>query len=121
MQAIITVPWPPSVNHLWRRGHNGGMYLSRAGREYRLLVLAAWAEAGRPSYGDAAVCIEIEASPPDRRRRDLDNIIKAVLDALVACRCITDDQQVQELRVARVDGFRGIVTVRIWPAAAEEG
>jgi crossover junction endodeoxyribonuclease RusA len=54
--------------------------------------------------------------PPDNRRRDLDNVLKAVLDAIEAAGIIEDDSQVRRLELAFgdcVDG--GSVTITIGP------
>lgn len=40
-------------------------------------------------------------SPPDRRRRDIDNLAKALLDALEAGGLFHDDCQIDDLRIIR--------------------
>ena len=47
------------------------------------------------------VAVFIFARPPDRRKRDLDNILKAILDALVYGGVIKDDYQVEEIHLIR--------------------
>lgn len=113
MRATFEVPWPPSVNHLWRRGKNGGMYLSKAGREYRKEVFAVWAQQGKPKFSSRNLSVSIVASPPDNRRRDLDNVLKAVLDSLVACGCIRDDSDIGELTIQRDNGLLGKLTIEV--------
>ena len=49
---------------------------------------------GPPAEGPVEVTIQ--AHPPDKRRRDLDNIIKPVLDALEGP-ILVDDSQVTDL------------------------
>lgn len=96
----LELPWPPSVNTYWRRaGHR--MHISHQGREYRGNVAAACAMQATDRLGAARVRLTITAHPPDRRRRDLDNLNKAVLDALVFARVFDDDSQVDDLRIAR--------------------
>lgn len=121
----LELPFPPSVNHLWRRvGHR--TLLSRGGRTFRRAVHAALAERGvRPIAGRLAVTIDVH--PPDRRRRDLDNALKALLDALQHGGAYHDDAQIDDLHIRRgacVPGGR--VCVRLvphpdpGPAGAEE-
>jgi crossover junction endodeoxyribonuclease RusA len=49
------------------------------------------------------VAIAILAAPPDKRKRDLDNVLKALLDSLTHCGVWTDDSQVAELVIRRVE------------------
>ena len=44
------------------------------------------------------VAVEVELRPPDRRRRDLDNAWKVLLDALTAGGMWTDDHLVHDQR-----------------------
>jgi crossover junction endodeoxyribonuclease RusA len=41
------------------------------------------------------------ATPPDHRRRDLDNILKALQDSMQAAGVYNDDHQIDDLRVTR--------------------
>ena len=115
-RITLILPWPPSVNHLWKRGKNGGMFLARNGREYRKEVWLIWRAAGGEKFGKLPVAIELDAWPPDERRRDLDNLAKAILDALVSCGCLTDDWQVERLVISRRKDAKkkGIIKARIW-------
>lgn len=104
----FTLPWPPTVNHYWRIGAQGRPYIAQAGILFRRAVgqtLAAQRALRRipalPASGP--VQIVIAASPPDRRWRDLDNLLKATLDSLVHGGVLTDDSQVSDLRVVRDD------------------
>ena len=57
----------------------------------------------------------ILAKPPDRRRRDLDNILKALLDSIVHAGVIEDDSQIDEIQITRGDVVAdGAVVVRIY-------
>ena len=99
MQQLIELPWPPSVNHYWRQ-FNGRTILSNAGREYRTNVLALLLpKRYKPLEGSLSVTIC--ACPPDKRRRDLDNILKAVLDAMQYAGVYKDDSQVDVLAILR--------------------
>lgn len=103
----VTVPWPPSVNHYWRRTEQAGrMAISAKGRTFRNAVLAAFLEQYGASWRarvdpDARYRLHISAAPPDRRRRDLDNVLKATLDALEHARVFHDDAQVDDLHIVR--------------------
>lgn len=101
----LTLPWPPSVNTMWRRVGTRTL-LSKKGREYRETVLAACLEqlgAGWRSRidPDRRLAVTITATPPDHRRRDLDNLLKAPLDALEHAGVYSDDALIDDLRIAR--------------------
>jgi crossover junction endodeoxyribonuclease RusA len=118
MTAPITLPWPPSVNHYWRKWRNR-MVISEEGRAFRRDVCALRGGGGArkpPMGGRIALCMD--AFPPDRRRRDLDNIQKALLDALQHAGVYGDDSQIDALGVVRrepVDGGRVIVRLAEMP------
>lgn len=113
MVLEAALPWPPSVNHYWAtRGKS--RYLSphaqRWHKEAWATLRAAWR--GKPMRGEVAVLVVLH--PPDRRRRDLDNLLKAVLDALVKAQVLRDDSQVAELHAVRREARRpGGVLVRV--------
>lgn len=128
----VRLPWPPSVNHYWkqarRRYKKGGPLISARvitdrGKNYRAAVQAICAQPLNATAGrlgnDRAAVVCIEASPPDRRIRDLDNILKAPLDALAHARVFTDDFRIALLLVYRADVLKpGRLGVSIWRVEA---
>ena len=71
---MITLPWPPSINHYYR--HVGYRTLiSREGRAFRTNVCALLGGGGprKPPMG-GRIALAMDAFPPDRRRRDLNFI-----------------------------------------------
>jgi len=99
----LTLPWPPSVNRIWRCV-GGRVLLSADGRAYRQAVAVAVLEqhgAGDPLTGRLSMVIE--AYPPDRRRRDLDNLLKAILDSLEHTGSVyKNDSQIDHLSIRRM-------------------
>ena len=92
MTLHIDLPYPPSVNHYWRRV-GARTLISRAGRAFRVRVCAILsARRVRPLDGPLAVVVEI--FPPDHRRRDVDNTLKSLLDALEKGGAYHDDSQI---------------------------
>jgi crossover junction endodeoxyribonuclease RusA len=77
----LRLPWPPTVNHYYGRTRIGRVYLKKAGRLYRREAAAEFARLGWPRL-EGPVGVHMILSPPDRRKRDIDNINKAIYDAL---------------------------------------
>jgi Holliday junction resolvase RusA-like endonuclease len=109
----VELPYPPSINHYWRRVGSATL-ISRAGRRFRGSVVAILAALRlEPLAGDLAV--EVEVYPPDNRRRDIDNVQKALLDALQHGGAYADDSQVVRLTITKcspVAGGKTIVRIR---------
>ncbi len=112
----LSLPYPPSVNHYWRH-FRGRTLISREGRAYRQDVCALLAGGGPrkpPMGGRIALCMD--AFPPDRRTRDLDNLLKASSDALQHAGIYEDDSQTDLLLVRRRESVRGgRLEVRVAP------
>ena len=97
----FTLPFPPSANHYYRRVGPRTL-ISREGRAYRKNVCALLAGNGprKPPAG-GRIALAMDAFPPDRRRRDLDNLLKSTQDALEHARIYGDDSQIDLLAVQR--------------------
>lgn len=102
----LTLPYPPSVNHYWRRVGPRTL-ISREGRTFRKNVCALLGGGGprKPPSG-GRIALAMDAFPPDRRRRDLDNIQKPVLDALEHAGIYADDSQIDLLLTRRREVVR---------------
>lgn len=88
--------------------------ISAKGRQYRKDVgslILANRPAGTPFSGRLAV--HIDAFPPDRRKRDIDNLHKATLDALTHAGVWNDDEQIDDLRTTRHAVGEGMIHVTI--------
>ncbi len=110
--TAITLPFPPSNNTYYRRV-GAKTLISAKGRSYCAAVVKACAEA-RLARKDGRLAVVIEACPPDRRRRDLDNLLKGLLDALTHGGAWEDDSQIDHLTIRRGPiQAGGKVTVRI--------
>jgi len=110
----LELPYPPSVNHYYRRVGRRTL-ISREGRKFRRTVCSLLAAAGiTPLAGPLRV--EIEVYPPDRRRRDIDNVQKALLDALQHGGAFHDDGQIVQLKIEKrrsVPGGRTVVRIEV--------
>ena len=110
MTLCFELPYPPSVNHYWRRV-GSRVLISRAGRAFRERVCSLLAvRDSEPLEGPLA--IQINLFPPDDTRRDIDNLSKALLDALQHGGAYRDDSQIVSLRIDKrsvVPGGRTLV------------
>lgn len=78
------------------------MVISTQGREYRTAVCGLLTGGGnkKPPI-DGRVALSMDAFPPDRRRRDLDNLLKSTCDSLTYAGVYLDDFQIDLLFVRR--------------------
>jgi crossover junction endodeoxyribonuclease RusA len=114
MTLHFDLPYPPSMNHYWRRV-GARTLLSRGGRAFRESVGAILAARGVQPL-DGPLAVRIDVFPPDHRRRDLDNLQKALLDALQHGGAYHDDSQIDVLVIRRRDVLpEGMVRVAVTP------
>lgn len=114
----VTLTWPPRA--LWPNARVHHMALHRAKKTYA--EIAGWrclACHTKPMPGVERVAARITFVPPDRRRRDLDNMlaaIKAGIDSVAKFIGVDDSKWTITLEVspAPVDG--GCVLIELEPA-----
>lgn len=131
MEITLKLKWPPSVNHYKRVGaivrtKNGKMYQKRVNsRETKMYFYHVHLEAnkvmaiGWPEMAlrdDISWGCNITLHPPDKRRRDIDNVLKVLLDSLVSANVIQDDSQITRLFVQKLNTIGdGEVLVHLYP------
>ena len=103
---FLTLPFPPSMNTYWRN-FRGRTILSPAGRKFKEDVADYVAEYRVPKLGEAKLRISMVLFPRDKRKIDIDNRIKCVLDALQDAGVFDDDFQVDELSIVRGKPIKG--------------
>jgi len=100
MKLEITLPWPPSANRYWRFVNNR-VLVSREARAYKNHVIAlshTWPDI---KFNDARLEVTITAHAPDKRARDLDNLIKITCDALQETGVFDNDAQIDKITIIR--------------------
>jgi crossover junction endodeoxyribonuclease RusA len=108
----MTLPWPPSVNTYWRN-FDGRMIISARGRDYRETVGDQMTLQKMVKHFKGQLKVEIEAFRPDKRRRDLDNLLKATLDGLAHAGVYEDDSQIVDLRIYWAKDIGGMLKIKI--------
>ena len=98
----LRLPYPPSINHYYVRT-KVGMAIKPEGKWYRQQVgfLVAIARLPRKFLGNEKVQVTIHAFTPDRIPRDVDNILKCLLDALTDAHVWGNDKQVYDLHITK--------------------
>jgi crossover junction endodeoxyribonuclease RusA len=112
LPTVVVLPFPPSVNGVFRR-HNGS-HLSERYKAWRDEA-AIWLSQQQSAPVGGRVFVSLDYRAPDRRVRDLDNLLKAPLDLLVSEGLIEADSSkvVREIRARWVDAGEPLtVTIR---------
>ena len=110
--ADFVLPYPPSVNHYW--GTFGKRrFITKKGTDFRAAVGVAVAQS--PKFGVQRLGVRVVTHAPDRRKRDLDNVLKSLLDALQHAGLFADDEQIDHLTVFRGELHKGgAVSVKVF-------
>lgn len=110
----LELPYPPTINHYYGHRRGGGKFLDTKGKAFRTEVLAVAMERKACKYITENIELQIDAYPPDNRKRDIDNINKALLDALEAAGVFKDDSQITKLISTKHEAVKGgKVVVRV--------
>lgn len=106
------LPWPPSVNSMYRRRRDGQVRCSPEVKSYKeAAARSALSQGVRPFVGPVAVVLELY---PPREGSDTDGRVKVTLDALENV-AWANDRQVKDIRAVMhdADKIRPRVEVRI--------
>lgn len=118
LPPTIVVPWPPTGNLIWRHAGNHH-YISAAYKQYRkdVAVCVVWQKV-RFYVGNLSLTLRCYAK--DERARDLDNVCKGLIDALVKASVIEDDKYIDELHVYRMPTDKARPRVEVWITSTEK-
>jgi crossover junction endodeoxyribonuclease RusA len=99
---VLHLPWPPTINNYYKMTRQGQRYLDKRVRVFRQDVEdCLMVQAANLDTIDEPIFMEVYLYPPDRRKRDLDNYMKGLLDALTEAGLWTDDVLIDQLHIYR--------------------
>lgn len=104
--SMIYLPWPPTVNTYYTIAR-GRKILSDKGRAYKKEAVILMFEQNVPKGREGVYSLNIYVRPPDKRKRDLDNLLKPLLDSLVDYGALPDDSMIDDLRIQRFNTIKG--------------
>ena len=98
-----TLPFPPSANTMYIVNRQGRRFASSNYRKWKEAALQSSGKHDPPIFGpEERLHLEIRAFPPDRRKRDLDNITKPIQDLLETAGVFPDDCMVDRIALFRI-------------------
>jgi crossover junction endodeoxyribonuclease RusA len=108
----VALPWPPSILSPNARVHWAKK--SKVAKAYKTACWALTKEAKLVAPAEGPIDLDIEFVPPDRRGRDLDNMLASIKHGLdgVALALSVDDRRFR-LRLSVSEGIGGMVKVAI--------
>jgi crossover junction endodeoxyribonuclease RusA len=108
----ITLPWPVTINHYWGRKGNRTFILPR-GLLFRKQTALECIPYVKSELYDKRLSLFICAFPPDKRLRDLDNVLKILMDSLQHAEVYKNDYQIDSIYIKRMPDLLGQVVVKI--------
>jgi crossover junction endodeoxyribonuclease RusA len=100
MKLEITLPWPPSVNHYYLRTRTN-VIINKKGKEFREIVYFLLKKFSNKFSFEKRLKVEIVLFPPNKRKFDLDNRLKGLLDSIEYSGVFVNDEQIDILYVSR--------------------
>ena len=100
MNYDFHLSFPPTVNNYYVKTQRG-VFISQKGRKYRESVAEEINGQMPGLHIEDKMLVEVILYPPDNRKRDLDNYMKSLLDALTQAGQWEDDSLINQLLVYR--------------------
>ena len=116
----LRLKWPPTINSYYQViGRQRGIKrISKAGQDFRNAVIEdVHEQLGAGIWFNDRISLTTVLYPPDKRIRDLDNYMKALLDALTHAKLWEDDSLIDQHHIYRgITIPKGLVHLRITDA-----
>ena len=104
---VLYLPWPPTINSYYKISRSGHHYLDKSVRKFREAVSKAIHEQYPHTKLSERLLVEVYEFPPDRRKRDLDNYMKGLLDSCTEASLWIDDSIIDQLHIYRGEVVKG--------------
>lgn len=118
MSVLLHIPvLPPPTNALWRYGR-GHMYSTPRYKDWQREAKEYITEQANGAIINGPFTVSVTAARPDKRKRDLDGILKPLLDILQSCGVIENDEHCELISARWVTSGDG-VAIRVEPAGVE--
>lgn len=117
----LVLPLPPSVNAMYRNVLHVGRVKTGEYKAWQADALEAVLTGGVKGAIEGQYAIHVEIDRPDRRRRDLSNLLKAIEDFAVQQRYVEDDSLCTSIKMKWTDAIEDRPgPVRVWLIKAGE-
>lgn len=97
----LELPYPPALNSLYRSSGKR-WYISKKATDYKEsvhLLVRPLLTPDAPYFIVEQLSVSITCAYPDKRRRDIDGILKVLLDSMTYAGVYTDDSQIKRLEI----------------------
>lgn len=95
----LELPWPVSLNAYYRIRQNRIMVTAEA-RNYRQKACFLAYRLRRAFWHDK-IYLKIEAYPPNKRKFDIDNVLKCLIDSLQEAKIFENDSQIETILIEK--------------------
>ena len=107
LRWAMALPYPPSINDYYGTKPDGTKYIKPKGALFRAEVIALAGPSAPHHPKTTRLSMSVLVNCPDHRERDLDNILKALQDALQHAGVYVKDSQIDALLIRRGEVMRG--------------
>jgi crossover junction endodeoxyribonuclease RusA len=104
--VVLNLPYPPSVNHMYINAR-GRRFPNAKAKAYKTAISEYVAEYRVPKFEDAKIALIVWAYPPDRRKRDISNLLKIIEDSLQDAGVFNDDFNIDFIEIKRGEIKKG--------------
>lgn len=104
---ILHLPFPPSEKSYYAIGKSKNKYVTKVGKAYQTAIAESVHEQSASINIMSPISMTVILYMPDRRVRDVDNYMKALLDGLDLAGVYDDDNLVDQLHSVRGEVVKG--------------